>query len=194
MTKVLLTAGFAAMLAAVPASAAQVVNVNGVSNASLDGANGVTVNLTAGTYQLTFTQDAFSAFTRFANVSGCDNAGQNCVTGWENSARYSIGGVTYLFGDGAGSGGLGPVSGGAYYDSAAASFAAAGQYITTFTVGNGQSVIFFIYDDILGDNSGGVSLLLAAVPEPSTWAMLILGMGAVGAAMRRRRSITVRYA
>lgn len=28
---------------------------------------------------------------------------------------------------------------------------------------------------------------LVAVPEPSTWAMLIIGMGGVGAAMRRRR-------
>jgi hypothetical protein len=33
-----------------------------------------------------------------------------------------------------------------------------------------------------------------AVPEPSTWAMLILGFGLVGGAMRRRTSISVRYA
>lgn len=30
-------------------------------------------------------------------------------------------------------------------------------------------------------------ILAAAVPEPSTWAMMILGMGAVGGAMRRTR-------
>lgn len=34
----------------------------------------------------------------------------------------------------------------------------------------------------------------AAVPEPSVWALLILGFGAVGAAMRRRQSLAVRYA
>lgn len=33
----------------------------------------------------------------------------------------------------------------------------------------------------------------AAVPEPATWAMMILGLGLVGAAMRRRRQSTVRY-
>jgi hypothetical protein len=32
------------------------------------------------------------------------------------------------------------------------------------------------------------------VPEPSVWAMLILGMGAIGGAMRRRTAFTVRYA
>ena len=36
--------------------------------------------------------------------------------------------------------------------------------------------------------------LTAAVPEPTTWGMMIVGFGAVGAAMRRRRSATVRFA
>jgi hypothetical protein len=33
-----------------------------------------------------------------------------------------------------------------------------------------------------------------AVPEPATWAMSILGFAVAGAAMRRRRSVRVRYA
>jgi hypothetical protein len=33
----------------------------------------------------------------------------------------------------------------------------------------------------------------AAVPEPATWAMMLLGFGLVGAAMRRRQRQTVRY-
>jgi hypothetical protein len=32
----------------------------------------------------------------------------------------------------------------------------------------------------------------AAVPEPATWAMMILGMGAAGYAMRRRQKVTTR--
>lgn len=49
------------------------------------------------------------------------------------------------------------------------------------------------------ENSGGaitVPTVNAAIPEPTTWAMLILGFGVVGSAMRRRRSTTlqVRYA
>ena len=34
---------------------------------------------------------------------------------------------------------------------------------------------------------------LASVPEPSTWAMMIFGFGAVGAAMRRRPRVSVRF-
>jgi len=46
---------------------------------------------------------------------------------------------------------------------------------------------------INGNNSGAGSLggsitIRQAVPEPSTWAMMLLGFGAVGFAMRRRRA------
>ncbi len=34
----------------------------------------------------------------------------------------------------------------------------------------------------------------AAVPEPASWAMLIIGMGAVGYASRRRQNVTTRIA
>lgn len=42
----------------------------------------------------------------------------------------------------------------------------------------------------------GFNEAAAAVPEPGTWAMLVLGMGAVGHAMRRRARVTaaVRFA
>jgi PEP-CTERM motif len=43
-----------------------------------------------------------------------------------------------------------------------------------------------------GDNQGpildNVSLSIAAVPEPTTWAMMILGFGVIGGALRRRRN------
>jgi len=35
--------------------------------------------------------------------------------------------------------------------------------------------------------------LAAAVPEPATWAMMILGLGAIGASMRRRHKTSVTY-
>ncbi len=43
-----------------------------------------------------------------------------------------------------------------------------------------------------GDYSGTISFRqLAAVPEPATWAFMILGFGAIGFAMRRRRKMNV---
>ena len=54
----------------------------------------------------------------------------------------------------------------------------------------------------LGTNDGywGPNVFLGSaggftgVPEPTTWALLILGMGFVGATMRKRQQATVRYA
>lgn len=40
----------------------------------------------------------------------------------------------------------------------------------------------------VGNASFGGNITLAAVPEPATWALFILGFGAVGAGMRRRSS------
>lgn len=59
-----------------------------------------------------------------------------------------------------------------------------------------------IYGDVLQTAANGsysiaanVSYSLAGVPEPSTWALMILGFGAVGGAMRRRQptAATVRF-
>ena len=50
----------------------------------------------------------------------------------------------------------------------------------------------------LGDESFNIEnvvLVAGAVPEPATWAMMILGFGVVGGAMRsRRRKVSVAYA
>ena len=35
---------------------------------------------------------------------------------------------------------------------------------------------------------------IANVPEPSTWALLIIGFGVAGAAMRRKIKVQARYA
>lgn len=45
--------------------------------------------------------------------------------------------------------------------------------------------------DAILDN---VSVSLSAVPEPATWALMIMGFGAIGGAMRRRGRSTVAYA
>ena len=175
--------------------AATVVNLDGMANASLNGANAVTLNLDAGDYNLNFIEGAFTAFTRFSNVSGCDGFGAKCITGFENSARFVVNGTTFLFGDGAASGGLGPQATGGYYSTAAQSFAASSAFSTTFSLAAPGSVSFYLFDDNLGDNSGGVSLAVAAVPEPATWMLMLLGMAGVGYTMRRKdkQILRVRY-
>ena len=175
--------------------AATVVNLDGKTNASLNGANAVTLNLDAGVYNLSFVQGAFTAFTRFSNVSGCNGLGAKCITGFENSARFVVNGTTFLFGDGAASGGMGPQATGGYYATAAQSFAASNAFGTSFSLAAPGSVSFYLFDDNLGDNSGGVSLAVAAVPEPATWMFMLLGMAGIGFTMRRKdkQTLRVRY-
>lgn len=189
MKTAITVAALASALAFAAPAAAVTVDVNALTNASLNGTNAVDVALAAGTYKLKFTQGAFTAATRFSSVTGCDGAGKNCSQGYENSVSYKIGATIYGFGDGASLGGIGPISpGDAYYVDAATSFANSGGYSATFTLNAPQNVSFFYYDDNLGDNSGGISLSVTAVPEPATWGMLLVGFGALGFAARRRRS------
>ena len=193
LRKFSIAAALSASLFAVSSlQAATIVDLNGVTNASTNGANAVTLNLDAGVYNLNFVEGAFTAFTRFSSVTGCDGLGAKCVTGFENSARYVIDGTTFLFGDGAASGGLGPQATGGYYSTAAQSFAASSAFTSTFSLAAPGSVSFYLFDDILGDNSGGVSLAVAAVPEPATWMLMLLGMAGVGFSMRRKEKQTLR--
>jgi len=45
-----------------------------------------------------------------------------------------------------------------------------------------------------GEWHGGITVVDGAVPEPATWAMMLLGFGGIGIAMRRRRSVQLRFA
>ncbi len=192
ITHALFVAGI--LTTATSASAATtVVDVNGINNSSLDGSNSKDIALAAGTYAINFTNGAYTAFNRFGLTSGCNTFGAACTAGFENSVRYIINGTTFLFGDGNASGGGGPQSTGGYYSTAAVSFAAASKYVGSFTLLAPTNVRFYLYDDNSFDNTGGVSVAVTgAVPEPASWAMMILGMGAVGFAMRRRRVATTR--
>ncbi|HEX8055378.1 MAG TPA: PEPxxWA-CTERM sorting domain-containing protein [Novosphingobium sp.] len=56
----------------------------------------------------------------------------------------------------------------------------------------------WLYIGEVGNNgevaNSTIELFSRGVPEPSTWAMMILGIGFTGAAMRRRQRISVSYA
>jgi hypothetical protein len=57
----------------------------------------------------------------------------------------------------------------------------------TYTLGDGTYTL-----TIMGANSGPGSLAgtvtINAVPEPAAWAMMLIGFGAIGASMRRRKN------
>lgn len=56
----------------------------------------------------------------------------------------------------------------------------------------------WLYIGEVGNNgevaASTISIFSNGVPEPSTWAMMILGIGFAGAAMRRRQRVSVSYA
>jgi hypothetical protein len=48
-----------------------------------------------------------------------------------------------------------------------------------------QTVQFGIADSFYGDNSAGISLNVAAIPEPESYALMLAGLGLIGLARRR---------
>lgn len=56
--------------------------------------------------------------------------------------------------------------------------------LSSLTITGSQEFPEFAIDNVV--------LSAAAVPEPATWGLMILGFGAVGGAMRRRRSVTAK--
>ncbi|WEN14273.1 PEP-CTERM sorting domain-containing protein [Rhodanobacter sp. AS-Z3] len=190
------TLALAAVTALVFAASAgaTVVNLDGHANASTDGSTAKTLSLGAGTYEVMFTQDQYMAFSRWNSNMSCAGDGTHCSQGWENSAVFTAGAQTFYFGDSDGNGGYGPNADGSYYDSAARSFAHAGIYSQLFTLGTAGNVSFYIFDDNLSDNRGGISLSVTKVdvPEPAGLPFLLAGIGAIGLlAYKRRKSASL---
>ena len=66
-------------------------------------------------------------------------------------------------------------------------------YTGNFTTAGGPVTLSFVQDSGGDQYRGSIldNVLITAVPEPSTWAMMIAGFGLIGGAMRRRRSQVV---
>lgn len=189
-----------AALAFASSAGATIIDLNSVDNtvqnSSQISEKAIMRNLGPGTYNVTFTEGAYTAFTRWNSVTGCDENGTQCRQGWENSAIISIGlgdgSDVFFLGDADALGGYGPKADGAYYETPSLSFDHSAIYSQQFTLAEWQDVYFYLGDNQLGDNHGGVSLLVTAVPEPASWLLLSIGgFGMIGLLLARQRRMGI---
>jgi hypothetical protein len=57
---------------------------------------------------------------------------------------------------------------------------------STFTLGEETLVTFSWLDDTWGDNTGGISLSVTAIPEPSSAVLVLASLLMLGSIARRR--------
>jgi hypothetical protein len=147
MKKILLAS---TLLAASFSINAATVNLDALTSTNL---NPVELNLTAGTYNVNPFAGAFTSWNAWGSSTGCDSTGANCSKGWINN--YSITTPTEtIF-----------TSNSIRY--ASANLALLNSLSTSFTLLSDATVKFFINDSNYGDNIGGMSLNVSAVPIPA---------------------------
>ena len=130
--------------------------------------------------------------------------GQQAPVGWTYVNQYgaSAAGVVRA--------GCGVGGGNCYYDGAVGAYDAITQAVAT-VIGQSYTVSFMLTDNsnqttasaVTNGNLAGINVTAYAqagipqagtVPEPATWAMMLVGFGAMGFAMRRRQKVRVSYA
>lgn len=182
----------AALLAAMPANAATTITVDAAANSSTGGVGAVTgLNLISG--QL-FTvsaspTDLWSSgpLPRWSNANGL--IGPLVATGADESGLPSGTTIGQNFGFWTQDGLSAP------YGALVGRIGGISRLLGTNFNGPAWStgaLTLFYWDSNSSDNRGSVTASVAAVPEPSAWALLIIGFASIGAAMRRRRNTPLR--
>ncbi|SIN59848.1 PEP-CTERM protein-sorting domain-containing protein [Parasphingorhabdus marina DSM 22363] len=184
MKKVLLAS--AGLLIATPASAATFV-VDAFDNSVSGGTGLSTISLTAGQiFTVTSSTDdlwSAGALPRFSDADGLvadrfasamDDSGQAVGTQiGRDFGNFNAFGLSAAFGSL-----VGNING--TYQVIGANFSGAAWDTGTLEL--------FYWDSNQRDNFGEISFDVNAVPEPATWAFMILGFGAIGGAMRRHKA------
>ncbi len=186
----------AMVVAASPAAAQQVININ-----ALDSNGQQAVALGPGTYSVNLIRTAdgglYNAWNPWGSTN-CTSPGTSC-TGWVDDFGITYDGLTTIYVNGlhylTDTDAL--AANQAIIASDSATFSPDQQTGITnsggslmFTLAAPTTVTFGIFDTPYYDNTGGISLSLSSVsgsvPEPATWAMILLGFAGIGFAMRRR--------
>ena len=126
--------------------------------------NPINLFLEAGSWIVTPIVADFESWSRHID-SWCDDSG--CTQGFENSYYFSAPDL-----------GVMNAWNGIFYPFA--SDAVGYGVSSTFTLATAQTVSFYLDDFPLGDNRGGESLDLAAIPEPASLTLLVTGLAAFG--------------
>nr|WP_314445732.1 PEPxxWA-CTERM sorting domain-containing protein [uncultured Sphingomonas sp.] len=196
MKKLLAAAAFAALSIAAPSQAATLV-IN--SDGKLTGATGVQVG--SDLYNVSFTTG-----TCAGNFSGCDSSSDFTFKTSDDAFAAVSALASQVFA------GIYDTNGGLTCSSRISPFCDVIVPYQVFVSGSvfeafrNNDVEFddFLYsgnsfpvDQALGVNGRfavfsftGPASVTAPVPEPSTWAMMMVGFGAIGASMRRRRRVS----
>lgn len=176
----------AALLVTVPANAATFV-VDAFDNSVSGGTGLSTISLTAGQiFTVTSSTDdlwSAGALPRFSDANGLiadrfatatDDSGQAIGTQiGRDFGSFNAFGLSAAFGSL-----VGNINGN--YQVIGADFSGAAWDTGTLEL--------FYWDSNRRDNFGDISFEVNAVPEPATWAFMIFGFGAIGSAMRRRKT------
>lgn len=191
MKKLLLTAAIVpAIFAASTASAA--VLINEVNTPRLPTAYSFNVTASTSSTSLSFSGYQLPAFSGVAaiSVTALGSAANLLGQSWSFSPA-GCGSLASQFNAGTGTNALsfGGVCEGSY-DTFSQNFA---------TIAGGQYLVNFVYANAPGRSGFRAetsAALTAAVPEPATWALMLIGFAAVGGLLRssrRKEHLTVRY-
>lgn len=144
----------------------------GLNVATTAGVNNFTLNADSYVNQSGNTQNSSNTYRLFLGFAdgAAIQADYNVVTNaFSNATTATVGGTTYAFTN----------SG------------------FQFTRGGGDTVGMYTFgpNSNAPDYTGQISFTTTAVPEPATWAMMMVGFGMIGAVARRRRAaVKVTYA